>query len=119
MRVSDSFRAFVLDQLGSIDDVIARPMFGGIGLYAQDLFFGIVASDVLYFKVDETSRPDYEAAGSAPFKPFADRPMTMAYYKVPTAVLEDAAGLSEWARRAIAVARSSPQKRSSPKKPKR
>jgi TfoX/Sxy family transcriptional regulator of competence genes len=27
-------------------------MFGGVGLYAADVFFGILAADTLYFKVD-------------------------------------------------------------------
>ena len=38
-------------------------MFGGVGLYHADLFFGIIARDVLYLKVDDVNRPDYEAAG--------------------------------------------------------
>jgi DNA transformation protein and related proteins len=57
MRVTDSFRDFVIDQLGNVPDLRARAMFGGIGLYASDTFFGILAADVLYFKVDETTRP--------------------------------------------------------------
>jgi len=64
MRVTDSFRDFVLDQLSGVRHVRARAMFGGIGLYMDDIFFGILAADVLYFKVGETNRPDYDAAGS-------------------------------------------------------
>lgn len=116
MRVSHGFREFVLDQLSGIRDLRARQMFGGIGLYAGDVFFGIVASDVLYFKVDDTNRRDYEQAGASPFKPYADRPMTMSYYGVPIAVLEDAERLGDWAARAVAVAvaskRATPEKRS-------
>jgi hypothetical protein len=43
MRVTDGFRAFVLDQLAAVESVRARAMFGGVGLYANDLFFGILA----------------------------------------------------------------------------
>lgn len=43
-------------------------------------------------------------AATSPFKPYADRAMTMRYYNVPIAVLEDAAALGEWAARAVAVA---------------
>jgi TfoX/Sxy family transcriptional regulator of competence genes len=50
MRVTDSFRDFVIDQLGNVPDLRARAMFGGIGLYASDTFFGILAADVLYFR---------------------------------------------------------------------
>jgi DNA transformation protein len=107
MRVSDGFRAFVLDQLSGVDGMRAKDMFGGIGLYAGDVFFGILASDVLYLKVDETNRGEYEAAGTEPFRPYADRPMTMAYYAVPLEVLETAPTLIEWAERSVSAARAS------------
>ena len=106
MRVSASFRDFVLDQLAGMDGLRARAMFGGVGLYAEDVFFGILAADVLFFKVDDTNRREYETAGSAPFKPYADRSMTMPYYNVPIVVLEDPVALGEWAARAVAVAQT-------------
>lgn len=109
MRTSDGFRQFVLDQLAHVAGLRPRAMFGAIGLYADDVFFGILASDVLYFKVDDSSRADYEAAGSSAFKPYADRSMTMSYYRVPVAVLEDAHALAQWAARAVGVAKSSPK----------
>jgi DNA transformation protein len=65
-----------------------------------------VAADVLYFKVGDTNRRDYEAAGSSPFKPYADRAMTMPYYNVPIAVLEDAPTLRAWATGAVTVAKA-------------
>ena len=104
MRVSESFKSYVLDQLGEIGDVIPRSMFGGVGLYRRGLFFGIIAGDVLYLKVDETNRPDYERAGTSPFKPYPHRPATMQYYAVPVEVLESPIELAAWARRAIDVA---------------
>jgi DNA transformation protein len=107
MRVSSSFREYVLDQLAALPGLRDRSMFGGIGLYADDLFFGILASDVLYFKVDDSNRQEYEQAGSRPFKPYADRAMTMPYYGVPIEIVEDAARLVTWAKRAVAVATTS------------
>lgn len=104
MPVSESFRAFVLDQLEGLGGVHARAMFGGVGLYAGDLFIGIIAADTLYFKVDDTNRAAYEAAGMSAFKPYPDRSETMAYYQVPAGVLEDADELVAWARRACRVA---------------
>lgn len=50
MRVTDGFRAFVLEQLTDLESVRARAMFGGVGLYAGDVFFGLVAADALYLK---------------------------------------------------------------------
>ena len=106
MRVSASFRDFALDQLSGVDGIRAKAMFGGVGLYAQEVFFGILAADVLFLKVDDTNRCEYEAAGATPFTPYADRAMTMPYYNVPIHVLEDAVALGEWAARAIQVAKT-------------
>jgi DNA transformation protein and related proteins len=105
MASSNSFRAYVIDQLAALRDVRARPMFGGIGLYAGDVFFGLIASDVLYLKVDSGNRARYEAAGCEPFRPYPEKStaMTMPYYNVPVAVLEDASELVAWARLSVGV----------------
>ncbi len=106
LKSSAAFERFVLDQLAELGDVTSRKMFGGVGLYCDGLFFGIIARDELYLKVDDKTRADYEAVGSHAFKPYADRPSTMQYYKVPLEVLESAPELVKWARRAASVARS-------------
>jgi DNA transformation protein and related proteins len=120
MRVSMSFREFVLDQLGGIPELRAKPMFGGVGLYSGEHFFGILAADVVYFKADDTTRRDYEAAGSKLFEPYANappaaKPVSMPYYSVPLDVLESAPAIAAWAKRAIAVAKASKKTRSSKK----
>lgn len=104
LQVSDGFRAFVLDQLGELAGVEPRPMFGGVGLYHDGLFFGIVAGDMLYLKVDDRTRGDYIAAGMPPFRPYPHRSGTMQYYAVPLAVLESPTELASWAKKAVAVA---------------
>ena len=83
----------------------ARRMFGGVGLYSGELFFGLVAFDRLWFKVDDSNRPDYEARGMSPFQPFSDRPTTMSYYEIPADLLDDAEELRVWALRSVAIAR--------------
>lgn len=113
MPVSNSFLDYVLDQLSGCGSVTSRRMFGGAGLYAGDRFFAIIMDDVLYLKVDDTTRKRYERARTRPFKPYPDRSGTMQYYEVPLGVLESAADLTAWAREAIAVAKQSaaPSKR--------
>ncbi|MEO8681927.1 MAG: TfoX/Sxy family protein, partial [Vicinamibacterales bacterium] len=105
LKGTQAFRAFVLEQLSGVWGLQDRSMFGGVGIYSGDVFFALIARDVLHFKVDDTNRAEYEAAGSKPFKPYADRAMTMPYYPVPVEVLEDAGTLVEWAKRSIAVAK--------------
>jgi DNA transformation protein len=104
LKASDAFSAFVLDQLAELEDVVPRSMFGGVGLYCGGVFFGIIARDVLYLKVDDGNRRDYERAGMKPFKPYPDRAGTMQYYAVPVGVLEARLELVEWARKAVGAA---------------
>jgi DNA transformation protein and related proteins len=105
LAVTAAFRTFVLDQLEDLGPVTPRSMFGGVGLYCRDLFFGIIARDVLYLKVDDVTRGDYERAGMQPFKPYPKRSATMQYYAVPVEILESAADLVTWARKAVGAAR--------------
>jgi DNA transformation protein and related proteins len=104
MAVSDGYLAFTLDQLAPLGAVTPRRMFGGVGLYHEDVFFGILAGDSLYLKVDDHNRGEYEAAGMTPFQPFPDRPSAMQYYCVPMHVLEDSSTLTAWAGRAVHAA---------------
>jgi DNA transformation protein len=101
---SKAFETFVLDQLADLGEVTHRKMFGGVGLYCGGWFFGIIARDELYLKTDEQTRSTFGAAGSHPFKPYADRPVTMQYFAVPVEILESAPELVTWARAAVAVA---------------
>lgn len=105
MPVSPEYREFALEQLGRIAPVTARSMFGGVGIYQDGLFFALMDDDALYFKVDDTNRPDFEAVGSGPFSPvMGDTVMVMQYYRVPEELLEDPDRLRPWMHAAIDVA---------------
>ena len=104
MRVTDGFRAFVLEQLAGVESVRAHAMFGGVGLYADDFFFGLLAADTLYLKVDDSNRAQYEAAGMTTFQPYPGKSMTMSYYQVPARVIEDSHELTVWAQASVRVA---------------
>jgi DNA transformation protein len=82
-------------------------MFGAIGLYGDGAFFGLISADVLYFKVGDGNRQDYESRNMSRFRPYRDRPqLSMRYYEVPAEVLEDAEECIMWARRSVIVAAS-------------
>ncbi|HEX5214464.1 MAG TPA: TfoX/Sxy family protein [Vicinamibacterales bacterium] len=103
MAVSDAYLAFVLEQLGGVKAVAHRRMFGGIGLYAGERFFGVIDNNTLFFKVDAASVGDYTRAKMKPFQPDPKgRPMT-GYYQVPPSVLEEAEKLASWAKRAAEI----------------
>ncbi len=114
MPVSPSFQTFVVDQLSRVvPQVRGRRMFGGVGIYSGEAFFALIADDVLYFKVDDSNRPDFEARQMGPFQPYGLEGEVMQYYQVPEELLEDVEGLRPWAEKALAVAaRKGPKQRS-------
>jgi DNA transformation protein len=99
------YAAFVVDQLAGLDDIHAKRMFGGYGLYCDDIFFGIIHLHQLFLKTDDTTRAAYVAEGMGPFQPTPKQTLKR-YYEVPPDVIDDASALTEWARAAIAVARA-------------
>jgi DNA transformation protein len=95
----------VLEQLAGLGQIATRRMFGGVGLYHDGRFFGFIAGDTLYFKVNDSNRGDYEARGMSRFRPFADKPhLSMTYYEVPADTLEDADECRLWAQKSVAIA---------------
>ncbi len=105
MASSPGFLNYVTEQLSMLEGVSARRMFGGYGLYCGERIFGLISGDVLYFKVADGNRADYEARGMGQFRPFAGRrQVSMNYFEVPVDVLEDAEQCAAWARRSVAAA---------------
>ena len=97
----ESFKNFVLDQLRELDDVEARRMFGGFGLYQDETFFGIIHKGRLYFKIDDATVGEYRKRKMKPFRPNAKQTLK-SYYQVPVDIIEDADQLRHWAEKAVA-----------------
>ena len=106
MSVSQELEEYIVGQLEVAGTVRSRRMFGGVGLYIDDGFCGIIGADSgrLYLKVDDSNRPDYEREA---MQPFQTPKGTMSYYTVPEYVIEDAKLLRDWALKARAVATKS------------
>lgn len=96
---------YLLEQLAPLGGVRAKAMFGGYGVYCEELFFAIVIDEVLHFKVDDHTRPAYLAQGLTPFVFYtkAGKTTQLSYYPLPDAVLESQPALLRWAREALAV----------------
>jgi DNA transformation protein len=110
---------FVIERLSkAVPALRTRRMFGGTGIYAGDVFFALIAGDVVYFKVDDDSRTDFETLGMQAFQPFADKPSMRAYYELPAGVLDDARKLRAWVEKALRAARASSGRKTA-KKPRR
>lgn len=111
MAVSQSYIEYVVDQLGRVAKITTRKMFGGVGVYGDGLFFALMDDDMLYLKVDDSNRGDFEDAGMGPFRPFEGDDRAMAYYELPADLLEDVDALRPWVEKAISVARAKKKKK--------
>ena len=107
-RIDDTLVEYVCDQLDDIDAILYKSMFGGYGLYSGSVFFGIVYDGRLYFKTDESTRPQYLEWESAPFQPNAKQTLK-SYYEVPGETIDNAGELSQLANEAVNVAFQSRQ----------
>jgi len=117
MAVRSQYLAYILEQLAGLGDLRPRRMFGAVGLYSGELFFGLVDDDTLFFKSDSTNSAEYIARKMPRFMPFPERPeAVMAYYQVPADIVEDAESLIAWARKSVAVALNSRAAKARPKR---
>jgi len=114
MAPTDGFKDFITDQLAGFGPVAIRNMFGGAGIYADGVMFGLLADDVLYLKADETSARAFAAEGMGPFtyEPAGKAPVAMSYWEVPPRLLEEPDELAEWAAEAHRIARAGKAKSS-------
>src|SRR5215470_847898 len=104
MPVTPSYRQYVMDSLERVvPGLRAKNMFGGVGLYAGEVFFALIARDTLYLKVDDSNRPDFLARAMGPFLPFGDEREVMQYYELPAELLEEPEALRPWVEKAVAV----------------
>ncbi len=103
---SMSFEGRALDRFSELGDITSRPLFGGHGIYWNDVIFGIRFRGRLYLKVDEESKGEYLARGIGPFRP-NDRQTLKSYDEVPPEILDDREALLSWAREAIRAGQAS------------
>jgi len=102
----DAFVDHCLELLAPLGAPRARRMFGGHGIYLDDLFVAIVAFDRLYLKVDDLTRAAVEAAGGQPFA-YEARGRTVAsrgYFSAPDDAMDSPDAMHPWARQALAAA---------------
>jgi DNA transformation protein and related proteins len=96
----------IRDLFAGLGEVRIRRMFGGQGVYRDDVMFALEAGGELFLKADEASAGAFEAAGSRRFVYVKDgRPMSMGYWRLPDAALDDADEAARWGRLALDAAR--------------
>ena len=92
-------QALVAD-LAPLGDVTARKMFGGRGIFCDDVMFALIdTAGTVHLRADDETAEAMETAGST-------RHSRMPYWTVPTTVADNDDLLLEWGRRALDVARA-------------
>jgi len=75
----------------------SRRMFGGHGIYHNDLMFGLVADDELFLKTDKDNVEKFESLGLEPFEfETKDKVIKMSYYRAPEEIFDDPELAQEW-----------------------
>jgi len=99
---------FIRDLFREFGAVQIRRMFGGAGLWADDVMFALITRDVIYLKADDDSIAAFEAEACTPFSYTTKngRHTLTSYWRLPERLYDDPEELAVWARRALGVARA-------------
>lgn len=102
MPLTPGFYASTLEVLSSVRPIRAKKMFGGAGIYLDEVFFAILDDDRIFFKVDSETVSAYEAMGMGPWM-LGDEAQSN-YRELPPAIYNDLDRLGEWMDASAAAA---------------
>jgi DNA transformation protein len=96
-RFDDLFSAF--------GPITLRRFFGGEGICAADIMFGMVFSERLYFKTNGETRKAFLAEGCEPFTfEKSGETVVTGWYALPDRLYDDPEDLARWTKLAYGVA---------------
>ena len=103
--MSSALAEHCLELLSPLGAARAKRMFGGHGLYVDDLFIAVIVDERVYLKADAQTQSSFAAANCAPWVyEGRDRPVTMGYWSCPAEAMESPALMQPWARLAVEAA---------------
>ena len=120
MVASDSFADFLCEQLAPLGRVSMRRMFGKTGVFCDEVMFGMVTENTLYFRVDDQNRVTFKEAEVFPPLNYAKKGSTidLSFWRVPERLFDEPDEFVSWARAALAAARrvAARRQRAAPKR---
>ena len=114
MAVSDEERENVRDLFAGLGPVEVRRMFGGAGVWLGDACFALIVDGSIWMRADEELGRAYTEAGSEQwvYEGRHRAAVTMPYWRLPDAALDDPDEAAGWARRSLVPAeRAAAEKR--------
>ena len=95
----------ILDLLDDEEGISYKRMFGGYGLFKNDLAVALILRSEIYMKVDQSNKYDYESAFSKPFTYRKNgKDIVLSNWSIPSEVLEDKELFVEWFLKSYRVA---------------
>ena len=105
MPVTPGFTDYLHELFAPLGTIRIRRMFGGAGVFLDDVMFALVADEVLYLKADDENRPQFEAEGLEAFSyESRGKRVTLSYFRAPDEAMDSPALMHPWARGALAAA---------------
>jgi len=96
---------YIKDSFAGLGVVTAKRMFGGHGIYYDGTMIALVSDDMLYLKADAQTAPLFKEKELAQFAYQREGKMVaLSYFQAPEEVLDDPAGMCEWAMLAYEAA---------------
>ncbi|SDR51524.1 DNA transformation protein [Rhizobiales bacterium GAS191] len=96
----------IADIFAAFGSVRLKRMFGGHGVYADDLCFALEISGEIFLKADAETQDLFAAAGSQPFTyERAGKTASLGYWRLPDDAFDDDDELKRWSNLALAAAR--------------
>lgn len=107
MSVDASTIDHVIDLFSPFGEIRVRKMFGGAGVYCDDLFFALLDDDAIYLKADDETKKEFESNGLPPFvfEMKNGSSGVMSYYAAPEDIYDDEDALRRWTTLALDAAR--------------
>lgn len=104
------FHTYVEELFADLGPVKVKRMFGGAGIYAGDVMFGLISEDQIYLRADAALSAELQAEGSVRWV-YEKRATTktgksvdMPYWRLPESALDEPDEAARWGRRAVAAA---------------
>jgi DNA transformation protein len=102
------FHTFAEELFAGFGPVRIKRMFGGAGIYAGEVMFGLIDDETIYLKADDALKAELAAQGSVGWV-YSRAPgkwEETSYWRLPESALDDPDEAAAWARKALAVAQA-------------
>lgn len=93
------FTNYILDLMQSIGAVYAKRMFGGYGIFLDDLMFALINNGLLYLKADIKNKDNFIKNDLTAFSYMKKgRKCKLSYFQAPEDALEASEMMHSWAQ---------------------